>query len=61
MAYDPDIGIDLVANNVDGKIVSLNQLKSDEASEMLVIWLAPSGEKKTIESLQRPTQNEYWP
>ena len=48
VAHDPDIGIDLVATNIDGERVSLKQLRCDKASEMLGIWLAPNGDKKKL-------------
>ena len=35
ISNDPDIGIDLVATNIEGERVSLKQLGCDEASEML--------------------------
>ena len=46
MTYDPEIGIDLIATKKDGTPVSLKKLRCDEASEMLGIWLAPSGNNK---------------
>ena len=48
MAHDPDIGIDLVATNVDGERMSLKQFRCDKASKMLGIWLSPNGDQKKL-------------
>ena len=46
MTRNPEIDLDLIATNVNGERVSLKKLRCDEASEMLGIWLAPSGSKE---------------
>lgn len=45
---DPHLDLDLVTKNLDGKLVSLNRLRSNVAAEMLGIWLAPDGNKNKI-------------
>ena len=43
VCQDTDMGMDLVAKNSEGEIVSLKRLRCHEAAEMLGIWLAPNG------------------
>ena len=50
---DQQLHIYLVATNKDGEGVALSDLRSDEAAEMLAVWLSPSGDnKKTIKVLK---------
>ena len=46
VAEDPDVGLDLIANDSNGRRVSLKQLRSNEASEMLGVWITQNGDKK---------------
>ena len=53
VATDPLIDIDLIATNSKGENISLQHLRSHEASEMLGIWITPNGDKtKTIQQLK---------
>ena len=50
---NPELGIDLIATGEDDIPVSLKQLRCDEVSEMLGVWLIPNRiEKRTIEYLR---------
>ena len=40
---DAHTDLDLIATGSDGKRVSLQRLRCDEAAEMLGVWLAPNG------------------
>ena len=54
VASDPDVNLDLVANDVDGTRVSLSRLRCDEAAQMLGVWIAPSGDNtKIVQSLKK--------
>lgn len=48
VASDPQLNIDLVATNTNGESVTLSHLRSDEAAEMVGVWLAPSGDNNKI-------------
>ena len=56
---DADIGdFDLVARNADGDYISLTRLNCDDESEMLGLWMSPSGNnKKMINSLRLAAVN----
>ena len=45
VADNPEVDLDLVAKGVDGNIISLTKLRCDEAAEILVVWIVPSGDK----------------
>jgi len=53
IAADVDLGdFDLVARAADGEFISLTRLNCDDKSEMLGLWMSPSGQnKKMINSL----------
>lgn len=53
IASDADLGdFDLVARAADGEFISLTRLNCDDKSEMLGLWMSPSGQnKKMINSL----------
>ena len=73
-AIDAAKDLDLVATSADGNLVSLKRLYADNASEMLGVWIAPSGnQSKLIQELQQkamewgarvrlgnPSQEEAW-
>ena len=46
VAEDPEVGLDLIANDSNGRRVSLKKLRCNEASEMLCVWITPNGDKK---------------
>ena len=48
IATDPQLNIDLVATNKNGERIALSHLRSDEAAQMLGVWLAPNGDNKKI-------------
>ena len=53
VATVPMIDINLIATDTKGYRVSLKQLRCNEASEMLGIWITPNGDKKkTIKELK---------
>jgi len=56
---DADIGdFDLVARSADGEFISLTRLNCDDESEMLGLWMSPSGNnKKMINSLRLAAVN----
>ena len=54
VASDPDVNLDLVANDVNGTRVSLSRLRCDEAAQMLGVWIAPSEDNtKIVQSLKK--------
>lgn len=44
LAEDPEVGIDLMVKDVDGKTVSLKKLTSNDAADVLSVWIASSGD-----------------
>ncbi len=46
VAEDPEVGLDLIAIDSNGRRVSLKKLRCNEASEMLGVWITPNGDKK---------------
>ncbi len=46
VAEDPEVGLDLVAFDSNGRRVSLTKLRCNKASEMLGVWITPNGDKK---------------
>ena len=50
MATDPDIGIDLMADDISGERLTLTRLRCDEAAEMLGVWMAPNGNTSKVVS-----------
>ena len=48
IANDVDVGVDFVAKDSAGEIVSLKILQANEASKMLGVWIAHDGNNTTI-------------
>ena len=46
VAENPEVGLVLVAKEVDGKITSLTKFRCDKAAEILGAWITPSGNKR---------------
>ena len=42
-ADNPELGLNLVAKGVGGKIISLTKLRCDEVAKILGVWIVPSG------------------
>jgi len=59
IAADAELGdFDLVARAADSEFVSLTRLNCDDESEMLRLWMSPSGQnKKMINSLRLAAVN----
>jgi len=51
VASDPHSNLDLIASDKNGDRIALSHLRSDEAAEMLGVWLAPNGDNKKIISV----------
>ena len=51
--------LDLVARGSDGREVSLQSLRCDEAAEMLGVWLAPNGNRQKVLSVLKKTDLDW--
>ena len=51
IATDPDIELYLTSIDRNGERMALSYLKCDEAAEMLGVWMARNGNKKTLISV----------
>lgn len=59
VATDPDIGIDLMADDISGKRLTLFRLRCDEAAEMLGVWMAPDGSRSKVASELKASAVEW--
>ena len=59
IATDPDISIDLMAYDMNGKRIRLSHLRCDEAVKILGVWMDPDNNSKKVVSVLKACTVEW--